>query len=101
MIISAMSSLETPLPPNLTPLLPYYCELFATSHKVTAFIIKHMQTLLSNHPGTLFRSILTNARGCAPQEEHAVPASPFRMNTCKSVTKQTTSTPFKINTYAK
>jgi hypothetical protein len=27
--------------------------------------------------------------------------TPFRINTCKSVTKQTTLTPFRINTYAK
>src|SRR5260370_7599899 len=28
-------------------------------------------------------------------------ASPFRINTCKSVSKQTTSTPFRMNTYEK
>src|SRR2546427_5145804 len=28
-------------------------------------------------------------------------ANPFRMNTCKSVSKQTTLTPFRINTYEK
>jgi hypothetical protein len=27
--------------------------------------------------------------------------SPFRMNTCRTITKQTTLTPFRINTYAK
>jgi hypothetical protein len=30
-----------------------------------------------------------------------IPLTSFRMNTCKSVTKQTTLTPFRMNTYAK
>jgi hypothetical protein len=30
-----------------------------------------------------------------------IPLTPFRMNTCKSVTKQTTLSPFRMNTYAK
>ncbi len=33
--------------------------------------------------------------------QYAAPISPFRMNTCKSVSKQSTLTPFRMNTYAK
>ena len=36
-----------------------------------------------------------------PQDASLVSASPFRINTCKSVSKQTTLTPFRINTYEK
>jgi len=37
--------------------------------------------------------------GCEPQ--FRPPPTPFRINTCKSVSKQTTLTPFRINTYEK
>jgi hypothetical protein len=33
--------------------------------------------------------------------QHRAPLTPFRINTCKSVSKQTTLTIFRINTYAK
>src|SRR5229473_149768 len=39
------------------------------------------------------------ARNCA--RAPAIPLTTFRMNTCKSVSKQRTLSPFRINTYAK
>jgi hypothetical protein len=33
--------------------------------------------------------------------QYAAPISPFRINTCKSVSKQRTLTTFRMNTYAK
>jgi hypothetical protein len=101
MIICYMSCSEATLPRSLTPLFSYYCGLFVSSKNVTTFRIKHMQTLLSNHPGTVSGSILSDTPGWAAQGEYEFFASTFRMNTCKSITKQTTSTPFKINTYEK
>ena len=32
------------------------------------------------------------------QADHAIPVSPFRINTCKSVSKQMTLSPFRMNT---
>jgi hypothetical protein len=98
MIISLMFASEKSSLSSLTPLVSYSCVLCAASHQVTAFGINHMRTLLSNHPGGVSAPILSDARGWAT---HAIPASPFRMNTCESATKQITSTIFRMNTYEK
>src|SRR5260370_25288008 len=47
----------------------------------------------------LFRMSTDRGRACFAQFWCKV--SPFRINTCKSVSKQTTLTPFRMNTYEK
>ena len=101
MITSIVFKLETTRPPHLTPLFSYYCGLFVNFRNVTTFRIKHMQTLLSNHRGRVSGPIRRDTRGWAAQTEFAASVSPFEMNTCKSVTKQRTSTIFRMNTYEK
>src|ERR1700676_1644546 len=64
---------------TLTPLILYSYKLFAALARVKSFAIKQIRTLCQNTRG------LTT----------------FRINTCKSVTKQTTLTLFGMNTYAK
>src|ERR1700680_3349964 len=75
MIICYMSCSEATLPRSLTPLFSYYCGLFVSSKNVTTFRIKHMQTLLSNHPGTVSGSILSDTPGWAAQGEYEFFAS--------------------------
>src|SRR5579859_753967 len=58
----------------------------------------------------IFRLVAKIAGQCLPVDPHSShlvsgqerqPSKPFRINTCKSVSKQTTLTPFRINTYEK
>src|SRR5260370_30729885 len=48
---------------------------------------------------TLFT--IQNSSDLSPAMQNATPVSPFRMNTCKSVSKQRTLTTFRMNTYEK
>jgi len=52
-----------------------------------------------------FKPFRMNTYEKAPEEPHFAQfwcnVSPFRMNTCKSVSKQRTLTPFRMNTYEK
>src|SRR6266851_741534 len=67
---------------------------------------------LATQPRQLFsvplpaRSLFTlftiqNSSDLDPAMQNATPVSPFRMNTCKSVSKQRTLTTFRMNTYEK
>src|SRR5258708_27708382 len=67
---------------------------------------------LATQPRQLFsvplpaRSLFTlftiqNSSDLSPAMQNATPVSPFRMNTCKSVSKQRTLTTFRMNTYEK
>src|SRR6266852_9953486 len=44
---------------------------------------------------------IQNSSDLSPAMRNATPVSPFRMNTCKSVSKQRTLTTFRMNTYEK
>src|SRR5713226_2531992 len=46
-------------------------------------------------------SLSNNSSDLDPAMQNATPVSPFRINTCKSVSKQRTLTTFRINTYEK
>jgi len=90
--------LPRPLPAKLTPLRPYSCRLFVAPQKINSFGIKQMQTLFAKHPGWGVPLAACLGVLClAPLRS----ITPFRINTCKSVTKQTTLTTSRINTYAK
>src|SRR5258708_31956653 len=67
---------------------------------------------LATQPRQLFsvplpaRSLFTlftiqNSSDLSPAMQNATPVSPFRMNTCKSGSKQRTLTTFRMNTYEK
>ncbi len=80
------------------PMFSVFCGLFVSSKKVNSFGIKQIQTLFRKHPGW----------GVPPAASFGVfrltpsrPITSFRINTCKSVTKQTTLTIFRMNTYKK
>src|ERR1700720_4023801 len=99
MVLSTMlarqATLLDPLPTTLTPLLRYSCKLFVARANVKSFAIKQIRTLCAKHPGWGTLGVFLGARA-APDEDASLTS--FRMNTCKSVTKQTTLTLFRMNT---
>jgi hypothetical protein len=114
MIISVMLArqitLPRPFPTKLTPLFRYSCRLFVALKKVNPFGIKQIRTLFAKYRGWGIPKATTGHPGwgvsptaCLGALRPAPPRSitPFRFNTCKSVTKQTTLTPFRMNTYGK
>src|SRR5712692_8875277 len=60
-------------------------------------------TVFGTAPGSLFVHSFHYPKffGFDPAMQNATPVSPFRMNTCKSVSKQRTLTTFRMNTYEK
>jgi hypothetical protein len=85
----------------LTPFLTHCSELFIGPKKLNSFAIKQTQTLSPKHRGGVVPSA-TAAHGVGHfQDANCASASPFRINTCKSVSKQRTLTTFRMNTYAK
>ena len=97
-VLARQIILPRPLPTKLTPLLPYSCSLFVGPKKVNAFGIKQIQPLFGKHPGWGVPPAACLGASClAPRRS----ITPFRINTCKSATKQTTLTISRINTYAK
>src|SRR5580765_5429947 len=90
--------LSVPRPTNLTPLFRYPCSLFALFFQPLPFVFNSLQPLFPKHPGwgpTSTRTVSLSHSQCV------LPVSIFKMNTCESVSKQTTSSPFRMNTYAK
>ena len=90
------------LPPHplakLNPSLSHSCSLLAPFPALPCFRINHLQPLFAKHPGWgIPNTYRTRGKGL----RHPSSISTFRMNTCKSVSKQTTLTPFRMNTYAK
>jgi hypothetical protein len=92
-------------PAKLNPSPSHSCSLFFTLSLEGAlftalpfFRINHLQPLFAKHPGW---GIPNAYRTQGEQLRRRSSISPFRMNTCKSVSKQTTLTPFRMNTYAK
>ena len=71
------------------------CSLFVVLKKANPFGIKQIQALLPKYPGWGYRTNLWTTRADRFHAPSPVPASPFRINTCKSATKQKTSTPFR------
>src|SRR5713101_655999 len=90
------------LPPHplakLNPSLSHPCSLFALFPALPFFRINHLQPLFAKHPGG---GIPDAYRTQSERLRHRSSISTFRMNTCKSVSKQTTLTPFRMNTYEK
>src|SRR6266849_10083892 len=60
-------------------------------------------TVFGTAPGSLFVHSFHYRKffGFRSAMQNATPVSPFRMNTCKSVSKQRTLTTFRMNTYEK
>jgi hypothetical protein len=48
-----------------------------------------------------YRFLYPNSSDIDPAMQNSTPVNPFRINTCKSVSKQRTLTTFRINTYEK
>src|SRR6266478_8414558 len=59
----------------------------------------HLTPLPPTFPRETACKTIAAARNCA--RAPAIPLTTFRMNTCKSVSKQRTLSPFRMNTYAK
>src|ERR1700732_2496142 len=59
----------------------------------------HLTPFPPTFPGKIISKRILSAKNSA--RAPAIPLSTFRMNTCKSVSKQRTLTPFRMNTYAK
>jgi hypothetical protein len=84
-------------------LLGYSCALFPyRRHLASAFAFWVAQALLPVH----FTPLDPNPFECNTYETCTIlvqirPVKSFRMNTCKSVSKQKTSSAFRMNTYAK
>jgi len=83
---------------KLNPSPSHSCSLFALFPALPFFRINHLQPLFAKHPGWGVPNAYRTQR---ERLRHPSSTSPFRMNTCKSVSKQTTLTPFRMNTYAK
>jgi hypothetical protein len=90
--------LPRPLALKLTPLLPYSCSLFVAPKRVNSFGIKQIQPLFAKHPGCGV-PLAAGFRVLCLASPRSI--TPFRINTSKSATKQTTLTISRINTYAK
>src|ERR1700719_1569661 len=59
----------------------------------------HLTPFLPTFRRKIVRKTIASAKN--PARAPAIPLSTFRMNTCKSVSKQRTLTPSRMNTYAK
>ncbi len=59
----------------------------------------HSTPFLPTFPGKIVCKRIESAKDFT--RAPAIPLSTFRMNTCKSVSKQRTLSPFRMNTYAK
>ena len=90
--------LPRPLPTKLTPLRPYSCSLLVAPKKVNSFGIKQIQPLFAKHPGCGV-PLAAGFRVLCLASPRSI--TPFKINTSKSATKQTTLTISRINTYAK
>jgi len=92
-------------PAELTPSLSYFCSLFALFSALPSFRINHLQPLFGKHPGWGYPNAsmghlepLSSDKG---RRRNCSSITSFRINTCKSVSKQRTLTTFRINTYEK
>jgi len=89
-----------PLFPLLTCVPSYCCKLIVDPEKLNPFAIRQIRTLSTKHPawGGLNGTPPIAAR---PETINRAQLSTFRMNTCKSVSKQRTLSTFRMNTYEK
>src|SRR5229473_6283232 len=90
-------------PAKLTPSLSYSCSLFALFSALPSFTINHLQPLFAKHPGWGYPNasmehleLLSSDKG---RRRNCSSITTFRINTCKSVSKQSTLTTFRMNTY--
>jgi hypothetical protein len=80
------------------------CPLSPNSNGITSFADPHPLTLLES-----YRSKIIEGRGASNYQPRSFiscslsycPPKPLRINTCKSVSKQSTLTTFRMNTYEK
>src|SRR5712664_4751058 len=109
MITFFMLPRQLTLPPHppakLNPSLSYSCSLFALFSALPSFRINHLQPLFGKHPGWGYPNAsmghlepLSSDKG---RRRNCSSITSFRINTCKSVSKQSTLTTFRMNTYAK
>src|SRR5216683_4211656 len=66
------------------------------SHGINIFANPHPLTPVAS---IFYKNI--GGKGASAFQSPICPPNPFKMNTCKSVSKQSTLTPFRINTYEK
>jgi hypothetical protein len=75
----------------------YDCRLFWPSKKVISFIISNFHALCANHRGWR-----TSNESYPAATGRSLPSSiPFRMNTCRNISRKTALSPFKMNTCEK
>jgi hypothetical protein len=104
-MLARQATLLDPLPITLTPLLRYSCALLNSLAPLFRAPVLCFQSFA--HSLTKTRGVGRTAIPFRPPTVHYPlltthsPLTTFRMNTCKSVTKQTTLTLFRMNTYAK
>jgi hypothetical protein len=109
MITSRMLPRQLTLPPHppskLTPSLSHSCSLFAHFFALPSFRINHLRPLFPKHPGGGYPDASVGHLELLSRKKewlrNVSSITPFRMNTCKSVSKQSTLTTFRMNTYAK
>src|SRR5712691_3033359 len=109
MITFPMLPRQLTLPPHppakLTPSPSYSCSLFALFSALPSFRINHLQPLFVKHPGGGYRDASMGHLELLSSEkerrQNCSSITSFRINTCKSVSKQSTLTTFRMNTYAK
>ena len=77
--------------------ISYCCKLLVAPKKLNSFAIKKIQTLFAKQPGWAYVCDSSALFPSLPRKALTL----FRINTCKSVTKQKTLSTCTINTYAK
>ena len=109
MITSAMLPRRLTLPSHppakLTPSRSHSCSLFALFSALPPFRINHLQPLFAKHPGWGYPNASMGHPGTLSSDKgrrrNCSSITTFRINTCKSVSKQSTLTTFRMNTYEK
>ncbi len=82
------------------PLFSYSCALFRTTQETIPNRFYAFRTLCAKHPGWGSRLATRHSFTLSGVEEPLATIFP-RINTCKTASKQTTLTTFRMNTYAK
>jgi hypothetical protein len=96
------TSLTLPAAPALTLAFSIACSLFPLIPQLLSFVFNTLQPLFPKTPGWgVPRISFQLPTAHYPPLTTRSPLSTFRVNTCKSASKQSTLTTFRMNTYAK
>jgi hypothetical protein len=111
--------LDSCRPANTSHAVSYSYKLYVAAKKLNSFAIKQIRTVLQKRPGWSVPNESRMSREPRPRatpygrrrhlpfftlatrSRHPAVLTTFRMNTCKSVSKQRTLIIFRMNTYAK